>query len=149
MSTEITLEKGERAVAIQKVISFLWALSKTKKWKIVISEWRRDRSEEQNRALWGVAYKTLSNATGNDADDLHEYFCGEFWGWKESKVMTKKRLKPKRTTTRDEHGRRDVINTMQLMEFYAFIQQRSAETVGVYVPDPDPLWFMNAQERAA
>ncbi len=149
MSTEITLEKGDRSISLPKVISFLWSLSSTKKWKIVITEWRKDRTDEQNHALWGVAYKTLQNATGNDKDDLHTYFCGEFWGWKECNIMGKKRLKPRRTTTTDESGRRDVISTLQLSEFYAFIQQRSAETVGVYVPDPDPLWFMNSQERAA
>lgn len=124
-----------------KLMAFLSTLDVTKEFQVTISSVKKERSDLQNRALWGCAYKTLRDATGNDPEDLHTYFCGEFFSWVEYEVMGQKRKRPFRTTTKDENGKRDVISTIQLQDFYAFIQQRSAETVGVYVPDPDPMWW--------
>ena len=129
--------------ALTRCLKFIAQLDHTKAHVLRVDRWHRERSDLQNRALWGVAYKTLSNATGNDPEDLHIYFCGEFFGWQEYDVMGQPRKRPRRTTTRDENGKRDVIDTATLSAFYGFIQQRSAETVGVYVPDPDPNWWVN------
>jgi hypothetical protein len=106
--------------------------------RVEVSEYRKRRSDDQNRALWGVAYKTLRDATGNDPDDLHTFFLGEWFGWETIDVMGQKRRVPLRRSSK--------LTTAEFAEFYAFIQQRSAETVGVFIPDPDPFWNM---ERAA
>lgn len=131
------------------LMAFLSALPADKEFQVSISDVKKERSDLQNRALWGCAYKTLRDATGNDVDDLHTYFCGEFFSWVEYEVMGQKRKRPWRTTTKNEHGERDVISTQQLSDFYGFIQIRAAETVNVYVPDPDPMWFDRQQSRAA
>lgn len=131
-----------------RLVAFLSALPKDKEFAVSIGPVKKERSDLQNRALWGCAYKALRDATGNDPEDLHTYFCGEFFGWTEYEVMGRKRLRPRRTTTRDENGKRDVITTLQLSDFYAFIQQRAAETVNVYVPDPDPSWWMHREKAA-
>lgn len=146
MKQSFVLQRGERDLT--KLVASLSALDKDKPWRITIEEARKERSDLQNRALWGVAYATLRDATGNDPEDLHAYFCGEYWGWVEYDVLGQTRKKPRRTTTRDEDGNRDVISTLHLSDFYSFIQQRAAETVGVYVPDPDPEWWQH-QEKAA
>lgn len=125
----------ERTVA--NFSRFLLGLSMDKAWRVEVHEHKRTRSDAQNNALWGVAYKTLQRETGNDPDDMHEYFCGEFFGWVQREMFGKVKLKPRRTTTRNEDGKRDMIPTTQFMDFYAFIQRRSAETVGVYIPDPN------------
>lgn len=131
-----------------RLFAFVSAISKKQDVQITIGDVKKPRTSLQNRALFGVAYKTLHEETGNDPDDLHCYFCGEFFGWHEYDVMGQKRKRPLRTTTTNEHGERDVISTRQLSEFYAFIQQRSAETVGVFVPDPDPRWWHEKREAA-
>lgn len=136
------LRRGPRSFT--KLIAFLSALATDKEFQVVIGDVKKERSQQQNKALWGCAYETLRKATGNDKEDLHEYFCGEYFGWDIKEVMGKKKRKPKRTTTTDYDGHRDVISTVHLQDFYAFIQQRSAETVGVYVPDPDPMWWGHA-----
>lgn len=141
-SQTFTLRRGPRSFTT--LFEFLSNLATDKTWNVTIEEAKKERSDLQNRALWGCAYRTLRDATGNDPEDLHTYFCGEYFGWTEYEVMGRKRLKPKRTTTRREDGSRDVISTIHLSDFYAFIQQRSAETVGVYVPDPDPMWWQHA-----
>lgn len=148
MTQRFILHKSDdgRAAVLQNVHTFLDRLPDSQSWCIEIKRYVRERSDLQNRALWKCAYQTLSDATGHDAEDLHTYFCGERWGWVESEVLGQKKRKPRRTTTTDEHGRRDVISTVELSEFYAFVQQRAAETVGIYIPDPDPMWFRNRDQ---
>jgi hypothetical protein len=107
-----------------------------KRLRVEVCEYRKRRSDDQNRALWGVAYKTLHDATGNDSDDLHTYFLGEHFGWQTVDVMGQKRRVPLRRSSK--------LSTVEFAEFYAFIQQRSAETVGVFVPDPDPMYWRDA-----
>lgn len=106
------------------------------------------RSTLQNKALWGCAYKALEEQTGNEPEDLHRYFCGEFFGWQKYEVMGAWTKRPVRTTTTNEAGERDVIDKMRMAEFYDFIQDRAAR-VGFDVPDPDPEWFMKDERRAA
>jgi hypothetical protein len=131
-----------------KLLAFLSSRPSDEEFQVTIGPIKKERSDLQNRALWGVAYKTLRDATGNDPEDLHAYFCGEYFGWVEYEVMGRPRKRPRRSTTKDEHGKRDVISTIHLKDFYEFIQVRSAETVGVYVPDPDPMWWANEQAAA-
>lgn len=141
----LTVDKGGSLV---RLFAFLSALVLRQGFQMVVTDIKKHRTSLQNRALFGVAYKTLQQATGNDPDDLHAYFCGEFFGWHEYDVMCQRRKRPIRTTTTNEQGERDVISTAQLSELYAFIQQRSAETVGVFVPDPDPMWFHEKAKAA-
>ena len=82
----------------------------------------------QNNALWGVAYKTLSDATGNDMKDLHEYFLGEFGGWEDVEVMGVTKAQPVLRSSR--------MDTKTFKEFYEFVQMRAAEK-GYYIPDPN------------
>lgn len=117
---------------------FIAALDPEKPYRVTIDVAKPPRSNDQNEALWGLAYKVLEKETGNDPDDLHIYFCGEFFGWVDHEIMGMRRRRPRRTTTTDDRGKRDVISKSEFCDFYAFIQRRSAETVGVFIPDPDP-----------
>ena len=125
------LPKTGREHIADNLRDFVLSAMPGKELRVEVSEYRKRRSKDQNAALWGIAYKTLSYSTGNDPDDLHTYFLGEWSGWETIDVMGQKRRVPiKRSST---------LSTVEFAEFYAFIQQRSAETVGVYIPDPDPL----------
>jgi hypothetical protein len=137
---QFVLDRGERDLT--KVVTFLSTLSPKKAWSLKVNEYHRDRTNPQNSALWGCAYKAIEESTGNEKDDLHDVFCGMYFGWKEETVVGHRKRKPVRTTTTDENGHRDVISTMDLKQFYEFIQRKAAELLGVYVPDPDPLWFI-------
>lgn len=146
MSTEFTLAKGVRDLT--KVVAFLSALSRMKAWKIVVSEDRDGRSIQQCRYLNGVAYKRLSNATGYERDDISEFMCGTYFGWKTVKVPKTPNNpagvedRPLRTTTTDENGNRAVLSTTEFMDFVAFVQ-RFAAGKGVFIPDPDPEYWMH------
>lgn len=131
-----------------RLIAFLSAADVTKELQVTIGPVKKERSCQQNKALWGCAYEHIRKATGNDKDDLHEMFCGEFFGWEIREVMGRKKRFPKRTTTTGYDGKRDVISTIELKDFYAFVQQRAAE-YSVFVPDPDPMWFLHEVESRA
>ena len=150
MSTEEAereIPAADREQAIRSLANLLRSFLPGTKLLVRIGRQQKERSDLQNRALWGCAYKALQRQTGNDVEDLHTFFCGAFWGWKTETIMGEKRRKPRRTTTKNEEGKRDVVGTMVMAEFYEFIQRRAAEN-GYDVPDPDPAWF-EQREKAA
>lgn len=89
------------------------------------------RSVEQNAYLWGVCYETILQHSlreqGWTRDDLHEYFLGEYHGWKTIEGFGRKRQKPiERSSGKSK---------TEFADYIAFIQQKAAE-MGVYIPDP-------------
>jgi len=124
-----------REPAIASLGKLLASLLPDKALVVRVSKHKTARTDAQNRALWGVAYATLREQTGNDPADLHEYFCGEMWGWVDSEVFGMRKRKPARTTTTGFDGERDVLSTTDMADFYDFVQRRSAEA-GFDVPDP-------------
>lgn len=125
------LPKTGRERIAQNLFDYVMNAHEGKEVRVDVCEYRRRRSQDQNSALWGVAYKTLSDATGHDADDLHTFFLGEWGGWETIDVLGQKRRVPIRRSSK--------LTTVEFSDFYAFIQRRAAETAGVYIPDPDPL----------
>lgn len=110
------------------LLAFLDRLPMAKKWKVTVAAYRKTRSDQQNRYLWGIAYKALQDATGQPATDWHEYMLGEHFGWLEHELFGKKKLCPL--------GRSSKLSTGEFMDYVAFIQQRAAEN-GIYIPDPN------------
>lgn len=112
---------------------FFLNLAVDKGWEVVIKPLRLTRSNAQNRALWGHAYKILEEETGNDPEDLHEYFLGEHTGWEVRNIFGQRKRVPKKRSSK--------MDTAEFAAFFTFIQQRAASTVGVFIPDPNPLWW--------
>lgn len=102
--------------------------------------WKPTRTNEANAYLWGVCYALLSERTGYSPEELHEYCCGQHFGWSERKTprtpLNPSGLVnvPRRTTTRDEEGSRATLNKA---EFSAFVEtvHRIAAQAGVFIPD--------------
>lgn len=132
------------ATVLSNAISFLGQLPREKSWCVSIERAVKERTGKQNRSIFGPAYKALMEFSGLEGDEdkreLHRFMCGEFFGWRDHPLGRK----PLRTTTKNEHGQRDVMSIDDSLRFYAFLQRRGAEA-GCYVPDPDPLW----REKAA
>lgn len=143
-----TLKDLERSRDIGRVCEALEALPHDKAWRIEIEQAKSERSLSQNRYLFGVAYPLLSEATGYEAADLHEYLLGSHFGWKLKRIPRTKRNPeglvevPVRTTTTDAEGRRSVLGKVEFSDFVSFVQ-RMGVRAGVIIPDPDE------QERAA
>jgi len=148
MSEKYTLNANgpERDQVRANVHAFIDRLSPTKSWRIEVKEARKERTPPQNAALWGLAYPRLTEATGYTAEELHHEFCGRFFGWNVVTVFGQQRRRPRRTTTTNEQGERDVLGTRNFAEFYNLVQRIAAEA-GIDVPDPDP--FHGEQRWAA
>ena len=117
--------------------AFVDRLPETKSWRVEVKEYRKDRTDAQNAALFGVAYPAFRD-TGYTPDELHDALCRRFFGTIERQVMGETVVAPRRTTTRDSRGARDVISREVFSDFYRMVQQIGAE-VGIDVPDPDPM----------
>lgn len=93
-----------------------------------VKDKRPRRSDEQNKYLWGVVYATvLKHLEGWTADDVHQFFLGEHFGWETLEGFGRKRLKPIRRSSR--------LSTVEFSEYVSSIQRIMAEK-GVYIPDP-------------
>lgn len=120
-----SLPKGPRNLS--RLIAFLSALSTECEWEVIVKRKQRTRSTEQNAYLWGVVYPTiLRHMPGWDANDLHEYFLGEHFGWETLAGFGRKRLRPVRRSSK--------LKTTEFADYLAFVQRRAAE-YGVYIPD--------------
>ncbi len=134
--TDIIIHPGvSRYFVLGRIRVFISSLACDKTWHIQINEWKGTRSQQQNRALWGLAYATILKEGGEamagwDAEDLHEYFLGEKWGWEVAELFGKKRQRPIRRSSK--------LNKQEFAEFFDFVQRKAAE-FGVFIPDPDPM----------
>jgi hypothetical protein len=123
----IILPKGGENRA--RVCAVIQALSMDKPWRIEVGEYRPRRSDEQNRYLWGVVYATIMpSLPGWDAEDVHEYFLGEHFGWETLEGFGRKRLRPIRRSSK--------LNKQEFSDYIAFIQHKCAE-LGIYIPDAE------------
>ncbi len=132
-----------RAGQIARIARYLADLPVGKAFRLEVSEARSERSIQQCRYLNGVAYKLIGDATGYERDEISEFLCGAYWGWKEKRVPKKPGCPdgvesiPVRTTTTDENGKRCVLNKQDFSDYVAFVQRFAAKR-NIYVPDPDP-----------
>lgn len=133
---------------LTRVVAVLSAAPKDKDIKVTVAEAKKDRSDPQNNALHGVAYKALSEFTGYTGPELHDVFLRAYFGEVEREIMGQIIKRPRRTTTTDENGKRNKLSTVEFNAFYAFVQQKGAE-IGCWVPDPDPMWHQIKEEREA
>jgi hypothetical protein len=120
---------GNSSRAIAQIAHYLSTLPASSTFKVEIGEHKQTRSNEQNAYLWGVVYETIiQHLPGWTADDVHEYFLGEHYGWETLDGLGKKRLKPLRRSSR--------LSTKEFADHLAFIQRAMAEK-GVDIPDPN------------
>ena len=129
---EFVLPAGPgRKGALARLILFLNRLDLGSKWILSCKVYRKTRSNDQNAYLWGVCYATILEEgvlEGWTADDLHDYFLGEHFGWKEYEGFGRKKIKPIRRSSK--------LSTTEFMDYVDFIQRTMAGK-GVYIPDPN------------
>lgn len=119
--------------ALAHLIRAIHDLPKDRLYVVEIAEKKGTRSLAQNAYLWGCVYPTILKEGGEtlggwSADDLHEYFLGEHFGWEKLEGFGRQRLRPLRRSSR--------LNKTEFMDYIEFIQRRVAG-LGIYVPDPN------------
>lgn len=137
-----------------QVRAFVAALDIDKHWRVTVINAKATRSDLQNRYLNGVAYKLLGDAIGYERNEVSEYCCGLYFGWKDKKVPKKPSCPsgiesvPIRTTTTGPEGGRQVLSKIEFSEYVAYIQ-RFAASKGIHIPDPDPDYAEHRDDEAA
>ena len=130
-----------RSRVIENLVGFVAKLNPHKNWRVTVEPYSEPRSNPQCRYLNGVAYKLLGDATGYERDDISEYLCGTYFGWREKSLPGKRKVQvPLRTTTTNGDGKRAVLSKTEFADYVAFVQRFGAQH-GIYIPDPDPTWF--------
>lgn len=112
--------------------AFVMSALPGKELRVEVGEYRKRRSDDQNRYLWGSVYPQIIEAGGEQlrgwsAEDIHEYLLGEIYGWETLEGFGRKRLRPLRRSSK--------MTTVEFAEYVAQIQQRMA-VLGIYVADP-------------
>lgn len=135
-----------------RLMRAIQALPLDKPFEVIVRPYKAKRSDSQNAALWGHAYKVLGEFMGLQGDEemqlLHRQLCSLYFGTAERLVMGERVTVPKRTTTRNEFGQRDVLNKVQFADFFAFVQRKAAEA-GCIIADPSLDHYLDEPKEAA
>lgn len=147
--TTFVLNTESKDRNLDRLIRFVHAWDFRYPLEVVCERFVMGRTMQQNKALFGHAYKILRGETGHTVDELHDFFCRRFFGEVEVEMFGRIVSKPARTTTTDEHGRRNVLKWDRFKEFVDEVQQFAATELNVIIPDPDPEWRKHQQAEAA
>ena len=95
--------------------------------------WKEPRRQTANAYLWAYVYGPLVEVAGHEEAEWHEYFCIKFFGGiPYTRLDGSEGEKPKRTTTKDEQGKRDVLKGDKFNEFLIFAESECAKH-GVFI----------------
>jgi hypothetical protein len=136
------------------LVRLIHKLPTDKAWKVEVSEAKSPRSLAQNSFLNGVCYKLLGDAIGYEREEVSEYCCGLYFGWRDKRVPKKPSCPdgiesvPIRTTTTDAEGHRSVLGKLEFADYVAFLQRFGASK-GIHIPDPDPDYALHRDEEDA
>jgi hypothetical protein len=97
-----------------------------KKVYVVVKTETKARSTQQNKYLWAI-YNMLSEHTGNQADDLHEYFKAEFLKEPLGGAIA---YRIKSTTE---------LTTIEFTKFIEEIKRFSASELQFFLPEPEVI----------
>jgi len=127
-----------RERTLDNLAGFIRRLPGNKAWTVTVAPFAKERTSPQNRALFGLAYPPLVEATGHTVEELHTVMCELYFGAVEYEVLGQRKTRPFRTTTTDQDGKRSVMSRTEFSDFYACVQRIGAG-IGVYIPDPEPI----------
>ena len=125
----VILDAKDRENQLVKLAIKLRDFAPGKRVVVEFKQYHGTRSQEQNRYLWGVCYKTLEEATGQEAEDWHELMLGSWSGWEVFEMFGQKRKRPvKRSSS---------LNKVEFADYVSFIHRKAAE-YGIHIEDPAP-----------
>lgn len=85
--------------------------------EVIIKPWEKKRSEESNNYYWAVIVDPTASFCGYSKDAMHDEFLGSYFGWVEKELRGHIRQYPRRTTTTNEEGERDVLPKHEMQNY--------------------------------
>jgi len=126
------LPPDARESMLDRIRAFALQAYPGKRVKVTVEQYQRRRSDEQNKFLWGYVYPhilaSVPDMAGWTADDLHDFFLIEHFGYEVISGFGRQRIKPLRRSSK--------LTTGEFADYVAHIQQFMAER-GVYIEDPN------------
>ena len=125
--------RGTRPDAMASVVArMVSGLDPLKTWAVEVTEWKKPRTGQQNKFLWGVVYPSILDGGGEalrgwTRDDLHDYFLGECFGWETLEGFGRKRLRPLR--------RSSTLTKQEFSDDLLFLETKCVE-MGIVIPEP-------------
>lgn len=98
---------------------------------IIVRKHRKDRTNPQNRYMWGVCYKLISETTGYTIDEIHDSMRAMF-------LM-------------DNSGKFPIVRsstsltTVEMGEYLSQIKIWASQELNCYIPDPDDVFLENKE----
>lgn len=111
----------------QKLFEYLKGLNSV--YKLEIKKDKNNRSGMQNRYYWGVVLKMIMEHTGDDKDDLHDYFKRKFLSYDKAIKATGEAY----TRTRDTHD----LDTGEFETYLEEIRRFAAVEIEIVIPLPN------------
>jgi len=96
-----------------------------KEVSVVIKKYKKNRSGSQNKYLWGGVYRTISDFTGYETEDLHNHFKAHFLKKKVGEL----------TTTYSTSG----LNTKEFTEYIEKIKRFASIQLELKIPNADEI----------
>ena len=125
--------RGTRPDAMASVVARMVSnLDPLKTWAVEVTEWRRPRTNQQNKFLWGVVYPSIIEGGGEalrgwNRDDLHDYLLGECFGWETLEGFGRKRMRPLK--------RSSALNKQEFSDYLLFLETKCMD-MGIVIPEP-------------
>lgn len=108
-----------------------------RQYKVVISRKEEKRTIPQNR-LYRLWLNCISSESGNDVEDLHEYFKMQFLGVHSRIIYGEEVIRTVSTTE---------LNIDQFTAYLDKVQQWASVELGIILPNPEDLIFEQFAER--
>ena len=125
--------RGTRPDAMASVVArMVLNLDPLKTWAVEVTEWRKPRTNQQNKFLWGIVYPAILDGGGEalrgwQRDDLHDYFLGECFGWETLEGFGRKRMRPLK--------RSSALNKQEFSDYLLFLETKCMD-MGIVIPEP-------------
>jgi len=104
-----------------------FCLNEGKPVVVTVSKYTKTRSNDQNRYMWGVVYRYISESTGMTPEESHDAMRMLFL-----RVSGDGRSPDTIKSTTE-------LSTVQFEEYIESVKQFAAEKLGTYIPDPNEV----------
>ena len=120
---------------VNAIVRMVEPLDPSRTWSVEIEEWKKPRTNQQLRYLFGVVYPMVLEAGGEalggyTREDLHDFFLGEVYGWQELNALGRTQSKPVRRTSK--------MTKAEFTDFLYSIENKCIE-MGIG-PLPEPIY---------
>ncbi len=100
---------------------------------VTVAPYRKERSTPANNRLW-LLHGKAAEVAGDSPQGMHDDCCCDYFGYTEVKMPSGyMKRKPKRTTTKNEQGERDVLKGDPFNKFMTWVEQRYIDMLGIWL----------------